>query len=297
MAGTHNLQDAIYNLKASNLHIVSPPADAGVIDVRGNDGAVVAYNTSSSLAAKLPNETTSPIGLIVYVSNAGSGTITVTDTAGTTIDTVVGSGGEIKGFQLSAARTWIAMGSGTVSTDAINTSLTSIGRIAVPLTSISKEDGTQMIKQATTVTGFNQLANKNIVIQIPANTTAELFAASINAPLDLDGTTETTAQELVLNVVVSKSADVDALTMDAELYLMIGSTRVWSGDIYGGNAVAITDELNVLQFATGNDWWLDGDAQAGVHALAFVLITDNANDSDVVYIHDVYWTYRKKLVS
>ncbi len=295
MAGTHNLQDAIYNLKASNLHIVSPPADAGVIDVRGNDGAVVAYNTSSSLAAKLPNETTSPIGLIVYVSNAGSGTITVTNTLGTTVGSVVGSAGSILGFQLSASRTWNSISGNSLLLDSIYTSLTGTGRIGVPVTSISKEDGTQMIKQATTVTGFAQLANKNIVIEIPANSTAEAFAASISTPGDFDISME---EDVVLNVTVSKSANADTLTLDAELYGIITTEdpeTVVSSDGYTGAAAAITDELSTLQFAFSQD----SLAASGVscEALAFVLTLGGTNDSDVVYIHNVFWTYRKKLIT
>lgn len=296
MAGTHNLQDAIYNLKASNLHIVSPPADAGVIDVRGNDGAVVAYNTSSSLAAKLPNETTSPIGLIVYVSNAGSGTITVTDTAGTTIDTVVGSGGEIKGFQLSAARTWVVIGSGTSVIDAINASLTDLGRIGVPLASVLTQDGTPMVKQATTVTGFTQLSNKNLVINIPANANGpvseangESFAATSNLPSEHN---DELNAELVLNVVVSKDADADSLTLDAELYARQTNSASWSIDTYGGAAVPIVAAGSVLQFAAATSPEV-GD----LSSVAFVLTLGGTNDSDAVYIHDIYWTYRKKLIA
>jgi hypothetical protein len=85
----------------------------------------------------------------------------------------------------------------------------------VPLLTISKEDGTQMIKQATTVTGLSQLANKNIVIHIPANSTAEAFAASVPTPADFDHTQDS---EIVLNVMVAKSANADTLTFDAELY-------------------------------------------------------------------------------
>jgi hypothetical protein len=89
---------------------------------------------------------------------------------------------------------------------------TGTGQIGVPLLTISKEDGTQMIKQATTVTGLSQLANKNIVIHIPANSTAEAFAASVPTPADFDHTQDS---EIVLNVMVAKSANADTLTFDA----------------------------------------------------------------------------------
>ncbi len=283
MSTTHNLQDALYNLKATNQHIVLPPANNGTMDVRGNDGAVVQGATNNNQTWYLPKEANSPINLIVYVSNTGTGSITVKNTAGTTVAVVAAN--EIIGFQLSASRTWNLVGTGSADVEA---ALMSIARIDVPLTAISKEDGTQMIKQATTVTGFNQLSNKNLVIQIPANSTAEAFAASATAPADFDATTD----ELALNVAVSKGGDLDALTLDAEFYVL-GSS--WSSDVSGASATAITQAISVLQFPCIEDLVAQLDGQP--RTLAFVLILGGTNDGDVVYIHDVYWTYRKKLVS
>jgi len=315
----HNHFSDGYSAKETFNNQIQPPASGGTIDLAHTDGGLVVGNTNSAETWYLPPEEFVPVGVLVSIVNQGSGTITVKDDALNTIATVAGSSAETKQFTLSAALAWEVIGGSaaadlastasgkganlvgfedggsktTAATvdaalDEIYVSLKGTGLVSVPLTSIVKEDGTVMIKQATTVTGFSQLSNKNIVIHIPANSTAEAFAATSVMPLDLDGTNN---GNLTLNVIVSKNADADALTLDAELYGRVGDAGSWSPDVYAGSAQTIVAVGSKLQFAALTS------PPSGVLSAAFVLTLGGINDSDVVYIHDVFWTYQKKLVT
>jgi hypothetical protein len=318
--GSHNEFSELYAAKAAGENHLVPPSDGSTIDLRGTDGSLVLYDTSSAITGKLPAST--PFGVTVYVSNRSTGTITVQNPSAVTVDTV--ADGEIKGFVSAGDNTWNALGgvsgtqlastaaslganlvgfqdggSKTAATtvdgalDEIYVSLTGTGRIGVPITCITEEDGTPLTV-AGADSGFAQLANKNIVLQIPVNATTEAFAASVPVPSDFNKDAD---DEVVLNVTVSKSANADALTLDVELYALgADADNGWSADGYGGNAVAIADaDIHTLQFAATAEWITGGLATA--NALAFVLTLGGTNDGDVTYIHNVYWTYRKKLLT
>ena len=56
--------------------------------------------------------------------------------------------------------------------EAIKALLSSKGQISVSLGAVTREDGTALTKQATTVAGYAQLSDKETVINIPAGCTA-----------------------------------------------------------------------------------------------------------------------------
>jgi len=93
--------------------------------------------------------------------------------------------------------------------------------IIVPLTSITNEDGTAMTKQASTVAGFAQLANKEVVINIPVDATAgEALQFTTPIPQDLDDTADITVHALV-----GKAGALDSLTLDCEVFPCAVGTR------------------------------------------------------------------------
>lgn len=311
MSAHEHFSDA-YAAKVSGYHRINPPGDGEVIDLTGIDGGLLEYDIDTNVSAKVPRTDITGNGTSFFVSNIGTGTVTIKTQADSAIGTV--SGDDVTEFRLSSNGVWSmsvsrAQIAGLTSSTGANltgyddsgnkTTAANVGdaldelfldatgtaRIGVPLVSISKEDGTQMIKQATTVTGFAQLSNKNIVIHIPANSTAEAFAASSNMPLDMASANN---GDIVLNVVVSKSADTDVLTLQAELYARSLSGVSWSVNAYSGSAQAIVAAGSVLQFAAATS-----PAIGAVGQVAFVLTLGGTNDGDVVYIHDVFWTYRK----
>ena len=163
----------------------------------------------------------------------------------------------------------------------------SMGRIEVPLTSITQEDGTVLAKLSSTTSGWSQLANKNIVLNIPVNATVEAFAVSVPTPGDVNASVATTT-DITLNVVVSKAADNDELTLDAEMHALLPNG--WSADLYDGQPVAITQSVSTLQYSVSDPNAFDGGPN-DIDALSCVLTLGGTNDGDAVYIHAVYWTY------
>jgi hypothetical protein len=159
--------------------------------------------------------------------------------------------------------------------------------ILVPLNAISQEDGTVLTKQATTVAGFAQLANKEIVIQIPVNCSAgENLQFSTPVPQDLDD-----AKDITVHVLVGKDADADALTLDCEVYpCAVGDTA--NADIQDTAAQAITQAASELIFTCGADGVL-----AAPGTLSVVLALGGTNDGDTVYIYGAWVEYSRVILT
>lgn len=159
--------------------------------------------------------------------------------------------------------------------------------IPIPLTAITQEDGTPLVKQATTVAGFSQLANKEVVINIPVNCTAgEALAFSTPIPMDLDETADVS-----VHVLASKAADNDSLTLDCEVYpVAVGDGA--NADIQDTAAQAITAAISELTFECGADGVL-----AAPGTLSVVLTLGGTNDGDAVYIYGAWIEYTRKTLA
>lgn len=159
--------------------------------------------------------------------------------------------------------------------------------IVVPLGSITQEDGTALTKQATTVAGFAQLANKETVIDIPVDCTAgENLGFSVPVPQDLDDTADIT-----VHVLAGKAADLDVLTLDCEVY-MNGAGGGGSADIQDTAAQTITQAISELVFTCGTD-----GVTAAPATLSVVLALGGTNDGDAVYIYGAWIEYKKKILT
>jgi len=159
--------------------------------------------------------------------------------------------------------------------------------MAIPLTSITNEDGTAMTKQATTVAGFAQLADKEVVINIPVDCSAgESLQATIPVPQDLDD-----AADIEVHVLVGKAADLDTLTLDCEVFpCAVGDTA--NADIQDTAAQAITEAASELIFTCGADGVL---AAPGTLTMVFAL--GGTNDGDAVYIYGAWIEYTRKTLT
>jgi len=164
--------------------------------------------------------------------------------------------------------------------------LTIYGTTEIPLTSITREDGTALTTQATTVAGFSQIGNKEVVINIPINCTAgEALQATISIPYDLDDTAD-----VLVEALVSKAADLDTLTLDCEVY-PCAAGDLQNADIQDTAAQAIVAAGTVLSFTCGADGVL-----AAPGTMTVVLTLGGTNDGDAVYIYGLWLKYKKKLV-
>lgn len=165
--------------------------------------------------------------------------------------------------------------------------VTAQGTIPVPLGAITQEDGTALLKQATTVAGYEQLANKETVITIPINCSAgENLGFSIPVPQDLDD-----SEDITVHVIAAKAADLDALTLDCEVY-MNGPGDLANADIQDTAAQAIVAAGTELVFTCGADGVLAAPA-----AISVVLALGGANDGDAVHIHGAWIEYKKKILA
>lgn len=160
------------------------------------------------------------------------------------------------------------------------------GTIPVALGAITQEDGTALLKQATTVVGYSQLANKEQVINIPINATAgESLGFQVAVPQDLDD-----SRSLTVHALVGKAAALDALTLDCEVYpVAVGD--VANADIQDTAATAITEAASELVFTCGADGVL-----AAPGGLTVVLALGGTNDGDAVYIYAVWIEYTRKSI-
>jgi hypothetical protein len=161
------------------------------------------------------------------------------------------------------------------------------GTLPIALGAVTNEDGTPLIKQATTVAGYAQVANKETVILIPINATAgESLGFSVAVPSDLDD-----SQAITVHALVGKAADLDALTLDCEVF-PVGVGDVANDDIQDTAAITLTEAASELIFTCGADGVL-----AAPGGLSVVLALAGTNDGDAVSIYAVWIEYTRKSVA
>ena len=165
--------------------------------------------------------------------------------------------------------------------------LSAKGTIPIPLGSIMGEDGTALTKQATTVGGYDQIGNKEIVINIPVDCSAnESLGFSVPVPMDLDETAD-----VLVKVLAGKAADNDALTLDCEIY-PCKAGDVQNTDVQDTAAQTIVAAGTVLSFTCGADAAFTPPA-----VISGVLTVGGMNDGDAVYIYGVWIEYTKKILT
>ncbi|MBN2568137.1 MAG: hypothetical protein JXB42_01770 [Deltaproteobacteria bacterium] len=158
--------------------------------------------------------------------------------------------------------------------------------IPIPLGAITQEDGTALTKLNSTTSGFSQLTNKEIVIEIPVDATVEAFGFSVPVPQDLDD-----SKDITVHVLAGKAANLDALTLDCEVYpSAVGD--VGNDDIQDTVAQTITEAISELIFICGADGVL-----AAPGTLSVVLTLGGTNDGDAVYIYGGWIEYTPKILT
>lgn len=159
------------------------------------------------------------------------------------------------------------------------------GYIPVPLGAVTQEDGTALLKQATTVSGYLQVSNKETVIDIPVDCSeGEALGFSTMLPGDIDIT-----ESLYVKVLASKveGGTPDALTLDAEIYINKAGD-VANADAYAGAAQTIVAAGTVLSYEA-----LPATLLAGPASVSVVLTLGGTNDADAVYIRAIWLEYTK----
>jgi len=153
--------------------------------------------------------------------------------------------------------------------------------VPIPLGAVTQEDGTALLKQATTVAGYTQLANKETVISIPVNCTAgESLGFSTMLPATLDH-----KSSVFVDVFASKAADDDELTLDMEAYINRAGDLA-NADVHAGVAQPVVAAGSVLTFTILPNALLMGPA-----SLSVVLALGGTNDGDAVYIRGIQIRY------
>jgi hypothetical protein len=171
---------------------------------------------------------------------------------------------------------------------ALKASLQTTGTIQVPLTSITREDGTALTKQATTVAGFSQVSDKETVINIPVDCTAgEALGFTAAVPADLDNTEAVYVKVLVGKV---EGGTPDVLTLDCEVY-QCAADDTGNADIQDTAATTITADASVLTFTC------NGSVLAPPGTLSVVLTLGGVNDADAVYIYGVWLEYTRTVLT
>jgi hypothetical protein len=305
----HNINEAMFSGKVSGCHLIEPPDSDGIVDLQGQDGGLLLYRTNSAAAVRLPPATGLPYNLQIYVLNTGSGTITVKDSGGSTIATVTTSIVEFRFNGTAWSEVSASSNAADVDyddNDTLTTETTVEGvldellltetgtiRVNVPLLTVTQEDGTVLAKQASTTSGWSQLSNKETVLNIPVNATNEAFAFVIGLPHECKGN-----DAFTVNVIASKSANNDTLTMDAEIYAR-GKTddgESFSDDLYAGSAQAISGAGGPRLVSFSASGALSEVLE--ITTVACILTLGGTNDGDAVYIHDIYLEMtRSKLTS
>jgi hypothetical protein len=159
--------------------------------------------------------------------------------------------------------------------------------VPIPLNAITMEDGTALTKQATTVAGIAQLANKEQVIMIPVNcTVGEALGFSIPLPQDID-----VAADIEIHVLAGKAADLDVLTLDCEVF-PVAAGDVANADIQDTAAQTIVAAVTELIFICGLDGLL-----ASPSAITGILTLGGTNDGDAVYIYAGWVEYKSKVLT
>lgn len=241
------------------------------------------------------------VGAVLYGAAAGKLSDTSSGTAiGIAIEACTGAGDIVEFIDFTvisttAATVSVADANGNMTGVTVEAVLdeimkalkTSQAIMPVPLTSITQEDGTPLVKQATTVAGFSQLADKEVVINIPVDCSAgESLQATIPVPQDLND-----AADVLVHVLAGKAADLDVLTLDCEVYpCAAGDTG--NEDIQDTAAQTITEAASELVFTCGNDGVL-----AAPGTMTIVLALGGTNDGDAVYIYGVWLEYTRKALT
>lgn len=170
--------------------------------------------------------------------------------------------------------------------DAVKALLSSKGFVPVPLGAVTQEDGTALLKQATTVAGYAQLSNKETVINIPVNCSAgEALGFVVPVPIDLD-----VNSSVEVHVLVGKAADNDVLTLDCEVY------PVGAGDV-GNSDIQQTAEQTIVAAASELTFVCGVPALFNKGGLSVVLTLGGTNDGDATYIYSVWLEYTKVLLN
>lgn len=171
--------------------------------------------------------------------------------------------------------------------EAVKALFSSTGYVPIPLGAITREDGTALTKQATTVAGYSQLSDKETVINIPVNCTAgEELGFSVATPVDID-----LSYPVEVHVLVGKAADNDTLTLDCEVY-SVGAGDTANADMQGTAATTITQAASELTFTCSASGTIKPPG-----GLSVVLLLGGTNDGDAVYIYSVWLEYTKRLLN
>lgn len=256
---THNGSRMMVAAGAFSAGAVLYAASAGRVDDVSSGSVVGTANQAATNAGDVVEVT------IANVSSTDAANVSITDAGGYTTETTSeGAFQEIYAHLLDNEAT-----------------------ITVPLTSLTYEDGTAYTKQATTVSGFAQLANKELVLLIPIDASAgDAAAFNVSVPQDLDETAD-----LLVKVLVAKDADNDVLTLDCEVF-PVGAGDLANADIQDTAAQTIVAAGTELTFTCGADGVL-----AAPGGLTVVLTQGGTNDGDAVHIHAVWLEYTRKLLS
>lgn len=240
---------------------IADPGSGGTFDQKGMAYGTATIDTGNR---KLPSG-----GHPMFV--VATGDVTISNDTGGLVVTL--ADGEVALCYPNTSTTWAA----TILTSGIS----SEGTIVIPLTSITGETGVVLAAQASTTSGWSQLSNKNLVLNIPVNATNEAFAFSVSAPSDLD-----TTLPVYVDVFITKAADNDTLTIDAELYAY--------GYEAGVTADLVTTSAQTI-YSDGSSPGITFTCTAPGYAtlLGGVLTLGGTNDGDAVYIHGVRIRYSR----
>lgn len=146
--------------------------------------------------------------------------------------------------------------------------------IGLPLADFRLEAGNPLPVQSSTNTGYKQLSDTDNVIEMPidaANGEA-LQAGPVCLPENLDP-----SKSIFVDLLVSKSADLDTLTMDCEAYLSMAGDFD-NADSYAGAAKAIVAAGSWLSYE------LTANLLSGPAVLCLVFALGGTNDGDATYI-------------
>jgi hypothetical protein len=274
----------------------------GIADYAVADGELVAVKlrTYPGTHEGVAKETLA-VGAILYAAAAGGVKDTSDGTAiGIALEAATGVGDIIEfidftvisaiaaGISIADAGNFTATATVEAALEEIFQALKTANKtVPIALGAITMEDGTVLTKQATTVAGIAQIGNKEQVIDIPVGcTSGENLGFTVPLPSDIDIT-----GDITINVLVSKDADLDVLTLDCEVYPDAAGDLA-NADIQDTAAQTIVAAGTVLTFTCGADGLL-----ASPSVITVVLALGGTNDGDAVYIHGAWVGYKAKLLT
>lgn len=262
-------RDGVYNLPKLSTDVVTQGAKLFWDNTNKRLTLTSTSNTFAGFAHSAAGSGVTTVNCCLSMSDA----ITPTDAASTTI---ADAGGFTAETDVEGALQ-----------EVYQNAVTAQAVIPVSLGAITMEDGTSLTKQATTVAGIAQLADKEQVILIPVDcTSGESLGFTVPVPQDMDDTADIT-----VHVLAGKDADLDALTLGCEVYpCAVGDTA--NADIQDTAATAITAAASELVFTCGADGVL-----AAPGTLSVVLALGGTNDGDKVYIYGAWVEYKKKVLT